>query len=124
MEMVLLTPALVVLLLFVVHVGRSGEGLSELRHAADQGARAASLSSRSRMRSAAEMAVRRDLSLSGSSCENPTVMVRYLRLASSDSVRVDVQCWVSSAGLSLIGARPMQLTASSTEVIDRFRGGA
>lgn len=122
-ELVLLTPVLVILLLFVVHVGRGGEGLSELRHAADQGARAASLVSRPRMSAAAEQAVRRDLLLSGSSCERPTVTVRYQASAMSNSVRVDVRCWVSNTGLALIGARPLQLTASSTEVIDRFRGG-
>jgi Flp pilus assembly protein TadG len=122
-EMVLLTPVLVVLLLFVVHVGRSGEGMSEVRHAADQGARAASLVSRSRMSAAAELAVRRDLSLSGSSCENPRVSVSYQTSVASSSVRVDVRCGVSNVGLALIGARPVQLSASSTEVIDRFRGG-
>lgn len=123
-EMVLLTPVLVVLLLFVVHVGRSGEGLSELRHAADQGARAASLVSRSRMNAAAELAVRRDLELSGSSCERPSVTVRYQVSTLSSSVRVDVRCWVSNVGLAMIGARPTQLSASSTEVIDRYRGGS
>lgn len=123
-EMVLLTPVLVLLLLFVVHVGRSGEGLSELRHAADQGARAASLVSRSRMSGAAEQAVRRDLALSGSSCERSSVTVRYQVSTLSASVRVDVRCWVSNAGLAMIGARSTQLSASSTEVIDRFRGGS
>ena len=122
-ELVLLTPVLVVLLLFVVHVGRSGEGLSELRHAADQGARAASLVSRSRMGAAAEQAVRQDLLLSGSSCERPAVTVSFQGSTLSASVRVDVRCWVSAAGLNLLGARPVRLSASSTEVIDRFRGG-
>jgi Flp pilus assembly protein TadG len=122
-ELVLLTPVLVALFLFVVHVGRSGEGLSELRHAADQGARAASLVSRSRMGAAAEQAVRQDLSLSGSSCERPSVVISYQSSTMSAAVRVDVRCWVSTSGLNLLGARPVRLSASSTEVIDRFRGG-
>lgn len=122
-EMVLLTPVLVVLLLFVIHVGRTSEGVSELRHAADQGARAASLAARSRMSAAAVAAVRRDLAASGSSCEQPTVVVTLQSSVVSGSVRVDVRCRVSTLGLALIGSRQVQLSATSTEVIDRFRGG-
>lgn len=122
-EMVLLTPVLVVLLLFVVHVGRTSEGVSELRHAADQGARAASLAARSRMSAAAVAAVRRDLAASGSSCEQPEVAVTLQSSGFSSSVRVDVRCRVSNVGLSLIGSRQLRLSATSTEVIDRFRGG-
>lgn len=122
-EMVLLTPVLVVLLLFVVHVGRTSEGVSELRHAADQGARAASLAARSRMSAAAVAAVRRDLAASGSSCEQPTVAVTLQSSGFSSSVRVDVRCRVSNLGLALIGSRQVQLSATSTEVVDRFRGG-
>lgn len=121
--MVLLTPVLVVLLLFVIHVGRTSEGVSELRHAADQGARAASLAARSRMSAAAVAAVRRDLAASGSSCEQPTVAVTLQSSVFSGSVRVDVRCRVSTLGLALIGSRQVQLSATSTEVIDRFRGG-
>lgn len=122
-EMVLLTPVLVVLLLFVVHVGRTSEGVSELRHAADQGARAASLAARSRMSAAAVAAVRRDLAASGSSCEQPTVALTLQSAGLSSSVRVDVRCRVSDLGLALIGSRQVQLSATSTEVVDRFRGG-
>lgn len=121
-EIVLLTPLMVVFLLFIAHVGRSGEGISELRHAADQGARAASLAAQARMSTVAREAVLRDLATSGSSCERPSVAVVVQRSSASESVRVDVHCWVSNIGLSLVGARPVLLTASSTEVIDRYRG--
>lgn len=70
-EMVLLTPVLVMLMIFVVHAGRAGEGLNELRHAADQGARAASLVSPSGMNAVATNAVVKDLTSSGLSCVNP-----------------------------------------------------
>lgn len=122
-EMVLLTPVLIMLLLFVIHVGRTGEGVSELRHAADQGARAASLVARSRMNAAAISAVRRDLVASGSSCEQPIVSVTLQSTMLSNSVRVLVRCRVSNLGLAMIGSQQVQLSASSTEVIDTFRGG-
>ena len=124
MEMVLLTPLLIVLVLFVVHAGRSAEGMSELRHAADQGARAASLVARTRMGAAAGEAVRRDLAASGSSCERPLVTVRLQALTYGSAVRVEVRCWVSNIGLGLLGTRQRVLMANSTEVIDRYRGGA
>lgn len=123
-EMVLLTPLLVVLVLFVVHAGRSAEGMSELRHAADQGARAASLVARARMGTAAGEAVRRDLAASGSSCERPSVTVRVQVLTYGGAVRVDVRCWVSNIGLGLLGTSQKLLSTNSTEVIDRYRGGA
>jgi Flp pilus assembly protein TadG len=68
LELVLLTPVLVALMLFIVFAGRAGEGMSELRHAADQGARAASQASRTRMQQAARTAVLGDLRTSGLSC--------------------------------------------------------
>ena len=123
-ETVLLTPLLIVLVLFVVHVGRSSEGMSELRHAADQGARAASMVGRQRMSSAAVRAVQKDLASSGSSCERPSVTVTVQDTSYGSSVRVDVRCWISRAGLDLIGARPVLMTANSTEIIDRYRGGS
>ena len=121
MEMVLLTPALVVLLLFIVFVGRAGEGLSELRHAADQGARAASQASRSRMASAARAAVLADLGSSGLSCVEPGVSLVSSSSTDGSFVTVSVTCRVSNAGLGLLGIGRRTIRASSTEVIDRFR---
>lgn len=120
-ELVLLTPVLVVLMLFVVYAGRSGEGMSELRHAADQGARAASLVARSRMSSVARAAVLDDLRTSGTSCVDPTVRVRQRITASAISVTVDLTCRVSTQGANLLRITPRVIRASSTEIIDRFR---
>ena len=122
-EMVLLTPLLIILLMFVVHAGRVGEGNNELRHAADQGARAASLVSGPRMNSVAMQAVLADLDTSGLTCVNPTVAADHWRTTQSSSVTVTVSCQTSNLGLSLLGARNITMQASSTEIIDRFRAG-
>ena len=119
-ELVLLTPVLVALMLFVVFAGRSGEGMSELRHAADQGARAASQSARGRMSHAARVAVLADLQSSGLSCTNPTVGLGVGGGAAS-SVTVTVSCRVSARGLGLLRVGERTIRASSTEIIDRFR---
>lgn len=121
MELVLLTPALVVLLLFIVFAGRAGEGMSELRHAADQGARAASQASRSRMDHAARTAVIADLETSGLSCIEPMIALRTSTTSSGTSVTVSVSCRISDSGIRLLRIGPRMIRASSTEIIDRFR---
>jgi len=122
-EMVLLTPLLIIMLMFVVHAGRAGQGINQLKHAADQGARAASLVSRPRMSSVAQQAVLDDLSTSGLSCMSPRVVTTYARLSMSSSVTVTVSCQTSNEGLSLLGAHTVNMAATSTEVIDRYRAG-
>ena len=122
-EMVLLTPLMIIMLMFVVHAGRAGQGLNQLKHAADQGARAASLVTESRMSSVAQQAVIQDLSTTGLSCVNPLVATNYQRSSLSASVTVTVSCQTSNEGLSLLGARTVSMAASSTEVIDRYRAG-
>lgn len=121
MELVLLTPVLVVLLLFIVFVGRAGEGMSELRHAADQGARAASQASRSRMERVARAAVLQDLRTSGLSCVDPVVSFSTSNHPEGSFVTVSVTCRVSDEGLGLLRAGRRTIRATSTEIVDRFR---
>jgi Flp pilus assembly protein TadG len=121
--MVLLTPLLIIMLMFVVYAGRAGQGVNQLKHAADQGARAASLVAGPRMSSVAQRAVIQDLSTSGLSCVNPRVTTNYERSSLSSSVTVMVSCQTSNQGLLLLGARAVSMSARSTEVIDRYRAG-
>jgi len=121
MEMVLLTPLLIIMLMFVIHAGRAGQGVNLLKHAADQGARAASLVAEPRMNLVAQQAVTQDLSTSGLSCVSPLVATNYERSSLSASVTVTVSCQTSNEGLSLLGAHTVSMSASSTEVIDRYR---
>jgi len=111
------------MLMFVVHAGRAGQGMNQLKHAADQGARAASLVSQPRMSSVAQQAVVDDLSTSGLSCMSPRVGTRFVQSSMSSSVTVTVSCQTSNEGLSLLGAHTVSMAASSTEVIDRYRAG-
>src|ERR1700712_794834 len=69
-ELVVLAPVLVALMLFVVFVGRAGGAVEQVRHAADQGARAASLVSRASMPGAASAAASGDLTANGSNCSS------------------------------------------------------
>ena len=91
-ELVLLAPVLVVLALFVVYAGRGAEALTQVRHSADQGARAASL-----------------------------VRVSRMETVGSAAVLAEVECVVNKTGLGLIGLSERVVTAQSIEVIDRWR---
>lgn len=122
-EMVLLTPLLVLLLLFVVHVGRAGDGMTAVSHAADQGARAASMVSSGRMADVARRAVEKDLARADHSCADPSVSVRTSVVGETTWVTVQVVCSTSFDGLSLLGAGGARMSASSTEIVDRYRGG-
>lgn len=120
-EIVLLTPLLVLFTVFTVFGGRAVESQNDVRHAADQGARAASLVSPSRMHAEAERAVRRDLEERSVSCPEPRVVVSHS--LEGRVVTVSVSCRARDEGLDLLAVGTPTLTASSSEVVDRYRGG-
>lgn len=120
-ELVLLTPVLMTLMLFVVLAGRSGEAQIEVRHAADQAARAASMVHPRSMQAVAERVAREDLSKNGVGCTNSYIALSVTESGSSRSVTVSVDCVVNRDGLDLLGLGVRHVGADSTEVIDRWR---
>jgi Flp pilus assembly protein TadG len=120
-ELVLLTPVLMVLILFGVFSGRASESLIQVRHAADQAARGASKVSRSHIESTALQITERVLVGESKSCVDFSVRTSLVVQGDSNAVRVDVSCTINGQGLSLLGVTHRQVTASSTEVIDRWR---
>lgn len=123
-ELTLLTPLLMVFVLFVVHAGRAGSVYEQVRHAADQGARAASLVGSARRADAARQAVSADLRRNGAACTGPTVAVTEGLIGRVHSVRVTVSCTIDTTGLSLLGTTRRAVEAHSIEAIDVFRGGS
>lgn len=121
-ELVVLTPVLIMLTLFVVYLGRAGGATQQVRHAADEAARAASIVSRARMAAVAQSVAARDLVDNGANCESTTVAVEINDAAGSSSVTVSVSCAISTAGATLLGVGSRTINASSTEVIDEHRG--
>ncbi|MBU3689541.1 MAG: hypothetical protein B7C54_06175 [Acidimicrobiales bacterium mtb01] len=120
-EVVLLTPVLIVFTLFAVFGGRATEAMSDVRHAADQGARAASMVSRARMEMVARDAVLTDLRNRNITCSDPGVVTSLD--PSRRFVTVAVTCRPDDRDLGLLNASMPELHASSTEVIDTYRGG-
>lgn len=120
-EMVLLAPVLMVLVLFGVHSGRLSEAKVQVQHAADQGARAGSLVSESKIVSTAKSAVETDLMLAGVSCSKFSVSVDKVIAGVASAIQVHVSCSVRVDGTELLGLLPDQVSASSIEVIDTWR---
>ena len=120
-EMVLLAPVLMLLILFGVYASRASESLVQVRHAADQAARSASKVSRGRVQSVANDVANRTLNNSGTSCIDFAVSTAVIEQGSNSAVRVKVKCTIKTQGLVLLGVLERQVSATSTEVLDRWR---
>ena len=106
-ELVLLAPILMILVLFVVYAGRGAEVLTQIQHAADQGARAASMAHPSRMQAVGRESALRDLEQNGAACINgwSTWLLMMSRQFipcwwkwSAQSMRQVSTCWVFMSG--------------------------
>jgi len=120
-EMVLLAPVLMLLILFGVYASRASESLVQVRHAADQAARSASTVSRGRVQSVANDVANRTLNNSGTSCVDFAVSTAVIDQGSNSAVRVKVECTIKTQGLALLGVSERRVSATSTEVLDRWR---
>jgi len=120
-EAVLLAPLLVMLVLFVVHLGRLGTTHLGLVTAADQAARAASLVRPQLMSSVGESVARQQITLNEIPCESLDVGVRVAQETDPGTVSVTLSCRVSREGLGLLLPVARTVQASSSEVIDRWR---
>ena len=120
-EMVLLAPVLMLLILFGVYASRASESLVQVRHAADQAARSASTVSRGRAQSVANDVANRTLNNSGTSCVDFAVSTAVIDQGSNSAVRVKVVCTIKTQGLTLLGVSERRVSATSTEVLDRWR---
>lgn len=120
-EAVLLVPLLVVLVLFIVHVGRLGSTHLRLVTIADQAARTASQVRAENMVQVGEASATTNVSTDGLACEKFEAEVNVVRNTDPQTVSVSLVCELSRQGLALLAPVPRQVRATSTEVIDRWR---
>ncbi|WP_436788887.1 TadE/TadG family type IV pilus assembly protein [Yinghuangia sp. YIM S10712] len=123
-ELVLLVPLLVLVLLFVVAVGRFASARGLVDDAAHQAARAASLTrSAPAAERAAYDAAHAALAGAGVTCTSLAVSVNTDRFAPGGRVRVAVSCTVSLAEMSALGLPGHRtLEGSASSVVDTHRG--
>lgn len=120
-ESVLLTPLLVILLLFVVHVGRLATTQVRLSTIADHAARVASQVHPRHMVRTGTAAARESAVADGLACDDFDVLVRVVQDTDPRTVSVSIACSLSRSGLGLLAPVPRQVRAESTEVVDRWR---
>lgn len=123
-ETAVVAPALVVLLLLVVFAGRVAQAEGDVRRAASEGARAASLEQYpENAELAAKDIVAANLASSGVVCGRLETTVDTSSFAAGGSVSVTVRCTASMADVALLGVPGERVFESrSVEVIDRYRG--
>ena len=125
-ETVLLVPVLVVVLLFVVFVGRVGTVNQDVYAAARDASRAASLRGSAVAAADDARSVAADtLSARGLSCAELAVDVDTSRFQPGGTVAVEVGCTVSLADVSRLGVPgSKRVSARFVSVIDRYRSAS
>ncbi len=124
-ELVLITPVLLLLVMFALAAGRFSVARNQVVEAAHDAAREAS--TWSSPRAATDAGVQRGLdSLSADrvSCRSPLVSIDTSRLRPGGSVVADVSCTVALGdvlGLGIGGSKTLRARAVS--VVDSFRSG-
>lgn len=123
-ETAIIAPALVALLLLVVFAGRVSQAEGDVRRAASEAARAASLRQHAEDAVAdAEAVAAENLSTSGVACGTLEIDVDTTDFAPGGSVTVTVRCTAAMRDVSLLGVPGSRtFVAQSIEVIDRYRG--
>lgn len=119
-ELVLLTPVLMVLASFVIHVGRLGDRSVAVGFVAAGAAREASWWDRSDMAARAATYASVALESVASSCGSGITRTEV----GDTFVAVEVGCRVDASDLGLLGVGGREVTARSQEVIDVWRAGS
>ena len=121
-EALILVPALIMLFLLIVYVGRLTDASFRVHRAADVSARIASQSNFNSMISQGVVAARKDLAGSASSCERADVSITRGKIGRIQTVTSSITCVVSSSGLGILSLPNRTVHATSTEVVDYFSG--
>lgn len=124
MELTLLTPLLILLLLFVVLCGRLVDAKLRLNDVAHQAARAATLA-RAPAQAMADARATADTALAsaGITCRSLTVSTNTEGLRPGSTVTVTVSCTVGLSDLTLLGVPGSRILESSfSSPVDVWRG--
>jgi Flp pilus assembly protein TadG len=123
-EAALLTPLLVMVLLFVVLCGRMASAQIDLNAAASNGARAGSLArTEGAARTNAQRAALDTIAARGVTCRQPAVSVTTGGLRPGGAVTVTISCSVRMSDLTLLGVPGSRsVSATATSPVDVWRG--
>lgn len=123
-ELTILTPGLLIVLMFVVAAGRMTQASNDVYGAAADAARAASMRQHAAGADAdARATAARSLADRGVTCRGLHVGVDASRVGPGGTVTVSVTCTVGLHDLGLLGVPGARsVSATAHEVIDSYRG--
>lgn len=124
-ETAVIAPAFVFLLLLVVFAGRVSHLDAAVQRAASEASRAASLEGGPESaEQAAIEAASANLESTALRCTDLSITTDTSAFVPGGSVEVEVRCEASMSDVALLGVPGTRtFVATSTEVVDRFRGG-
>lgn len=120
-EVVLVVPVLMMMVMFIVFVGRVQSASMTVRHAADVGARSGSIAHTDDAQRRAYVGAADELSRAHHVCESSRVHTEIRRVDGEVMVVAITQCVVRTSGLSFLGVAGPTVRGTSMEVIDHFR---
>ena len=122
LELVILAPVLILLLLFMVAVGRTVDARERVQDAAHSAARAATLDTNAaQAQSDAEQTAAQALADAGVTCDPMTVSASVGTFGPGSTIAVTVSCRVSTTGISGLQL-PTTVSSTFRSVIDRYTG--
>lgn len=124
-ELALVAPVLLVFMFLVVFAGRVAAADADVRRAASEAARAASMRQEpSEAIDAARSTAQTNLSRSGVTCVELEVNVDVGELQAGGRVAVNVRCTASMRDVTFVGVPgTREFSARAVEVVDTYRGG-
>ena len=122
-ELAILAPALIVLMVFVVFVGRLGQARHDVTQAVAEAARVATLERDADVGTLTRQTVARNLAAAGVECRALAITVDGLPARAGDAVAVTARCDVDLTDVAGLGLpRSSAIEATAVEVVDTYRG--
>ena len=125
-ELVLVTPVLLVLLAFVIFLGRTTAAAADVQAAARDSARSASLArTPTASRSAGTTSAQASITAGGVTCRQLNASIDTAEFRPGGTVTATVTCEVALGDVSLLGVAPTRtVSASFTAPVDSYRGAS
>jgi Flp pilus assembly protein TadG len=120
-EVVLVVPVLMLMVMFIVFVGRVQSASMTVRHAADVGARSGSVAHTADAQRKAYVRATAELSRTDHVCASTRVKTEIRSVNGEAMVVATTHCVVRTSGLSFLGISGPTVRGISMEVIDQFR---
>jgi Flp pilus assembly protein TadG len=122
LELVIIAPVLILLLLFVIAVGRTIDARERVQDAAHSAARAATLAATApQAEQAASQTAAQALASAGVTCSPMNVTAQVGSLTPGSTIAVTVSCRVSTTGVTGLEL-PTTVSSTFRSVVDRYTG--